>query len=294
MQINATKNKKIFLLLSSLGALFVLAEIVMQSLGKSICFTEGCKIIARQARFGDISILLLGLGLFVLFAVLSIMSLHREKPALERSINILLIASLAVEGFLTGYQLFAINTTCLFCLIVFSLIVVLAVIRLLAGEKKIVAGFAALAAVFLLFYLILPAGGVSASLPANERLVLFTSKDCKYCAAVKSEIQRTDLAVSYVEVDGFYSVLKGIGIDSVPTFVVNDPQQKLFLVGETAIRQYLLDCTKKKTAAGSASKKKLEKNRPAGELPVFTPPNILTGPVSTQPEGICKEEQPCK
>ncbi len=294
MQDITTKSKRTFLAVSFIGTIFVLAEIIMQFLGKSLCFTEGCKIIARQARYGDISILLLGLVFFIILTVLSLACLYRERTALERSINILLIASLAVEGFLTGYQFFAIQTTCLFCLIVFSFIVVLAIIRLLSGEKRILAGFAALAAVFLLFYLVLPAGGAPESLAENDRLVLFFSKECKYCAAVKNELQQTDLKVKYVDVNGYYNLLKRIGIDSVPTFVVNDPNQKLFLVGESAIRQYLKDCTVKKTAATKTSRKNQTEKNSGAALSVFTPQNLFTGPAATQSEGICREEQPCK
>src|SRR5574341_1657186 len=90
---------KIFLAVSSLSALFVLTEAVMQFFGKSICYTEGCKLTAQYARFGDISILLIGLFTFSSLAALSV--LDRFSPALwaGRLINMVLVVALACEGF---------------------------------------------------------------------------------------------------------------------------------------------------------------------------------------------------
>ena len=45
---------------------------------------------------------------------------------------------------------------CIFCLVVFGLLTTLGLLRLLQGEREIIAGFAAMAGVFSLCYLILP------------------------------------------------------------------------------------------------------------------------------------------
>lgn len=284
----------IFFAVSLIGALFVLVETIMQSLGKSVCFTEGCKIVAQQARFGDLSILLIGLALFFSLALLSGLGRYRAIALVERPINILLIVSLAAEGYFTGYQVFAVNTACLFCLVVFGLIVILGLVRLLAGEKELIAGFAACAAVFSLFYLVLPAQGTVA-LPANERLVLFYSKDCRYCAEVKTELERNNITVKHVEVNEYSGLLKSIGIESVPTLVVNDNYQKVFLVGEESIKRYLNACAQEKAVAGKPLKKKNPpKEGEINQLTIITPQNLFTGPAITQSGGLCKEDQICK
>src|SRR6185369_9322281 len=162
----------LFLAVSILATLFVLIEIAMQSLGRSICATEGCKTTAQYARFGDISILLAGLGTFFSVAALTILNRHARKAGIERLINLILIVALTGEGFFMGFLAFKIQTFCLFCFIIFCFMVTLAALRVLSGEREVAAGFATLAAVFLMHYLILPAG-VTAKLPANDRLVLF-------------------------------------------------------------------------------------------------------------------------
>lgn len=284
----------IFFAVSLIGALFVLAELVMQSLGKSVCFTEGCKIVAQQARFGDLSILLIGLALFFSLALLSGLGRYRDIILVERLINILLIVSLAAEGYFTGYQVFAVHTACLFCLVVFGLIVILGLVRLLTGEKELIAGFAACAAVFSLLYLVLPAQG-TVTLPANERLVLFYSTDCKYCAEVKTELERNRIAVKHVDVKEYSGLLNSIGIDAVPTLVVNDNYQKVFLVGEGAIKRYLNACAEENAAAAKPAKKKNpQKDGAINQLTIIAPQNLFTGPAITQSGGLCKEDQVCK
>jgi hypothetical protein len=284
----------IFFAVSFIGVLFVLMEIILQSFGKSVCFTEGCKIVAQQARFGDLSILLIGLALFFSLALLSGLKRYRARTTVERFINILLIVSLAAEGYFTGYQVFAVKTACLFCLVVFGLIVVLGLIRLLAGTQELTAGFAACAAVFSLWFLVLPAQSTTA-LPANERFVLFYSKDCKYCAEVRTELDRNKITVKHVEVNEYSGVLKSIGIESVPTLVVNDNYQKLFLVGEESIKRYLIACTQETTVAAKPMKKKNpQKDGVMNQLTIIDPQNIFTGPAITQPGGLCKEDQVCK
>jgi hypothetical protein len=158
MQRNRQTYNKIFFAVSSLATFLVVTEIVMQAFGKSICPTEGCKVVAEHVRYGDLSILLIGLATFSLLALFSGLGLYTNRVGLERYINPLLIVSLACEGFFTGYQAFSIHTPCLFCLIIFGIIVILSVLRLAAGEKDLFTGFAALAAVFSMLYLVLPAG----------------------------------------------------------------------------------------------------------------------------------------
>src|SRR5512144_2591951 len=102
-----TERKQLFkksgLAVSFLATIFVATEIVMQSFGKSICVTEGCKMTAQYARLGDISILFIGLGAFFSIMLLTALSLRAPKAGLERAINLILIAALTGEGFFMGF-----------------------------------------------------------------------------------------------------------------------------------------------------------------------------------------------
>jgi hypothetical protein len=279
---------KIFLWVSIASALLVLTEIIMKSFGKSICFSEGCRMTAQYARFGDIFILLSGLLLFSLLAVLALVNRYHQAPV-ERLIHLILIVALACEGFFMGYLAFRIHTVCIFCVIVCGLLMTLAVLRLLAGEKEVIAGFAALLAVFSLQYLILPAG-VTVNLPVNDRLILFYSKDCKHCEEVIKEIEEKKIAVTLLSANEVSGFLRNMGIAYVPTLLVNDPYQKVFLTGRKAIHRYLLACL---------AAKKPENNPPAGEA-TLTPDiddqsGLLNPPDGLAPdEGMCKQGENCK
>ncbi len=293
--------KKIFLAVSALATIFVLTEIIMQSFGKSICLTEGCKVVAQYVRYGDISILLIGLVTFSVLTILSFLELFANKPNAGSFINLVLIASLACEGFFAGYQAFSIHTPCLFCLIIFAVIVVLGIIRLLAGEREIIAGLLSLAAVFSMFYLVLPASA-PVDLPANDHFILFFSRDCKHCAEVIQNLDEKKIEVKHVEVNAYSAFLKSMGIDTVPTLMVNVPSQKLFITGKEAILRYLLACTPSQET-GTNNGKKIKKNAPAALShpatgppgDIFFQPSLLTEQsVSTEEDGMCKQGEICK
>jgi glutaredoxin len=294
--------KKIFLAVSVLATIFVVTEIIMQSFGKSICQTEGCKVVAQYVRYGDISILLIGLATFSLLTVLSFLELFLNKPNAGPFINLVLIVSLACEGFFTGYQAFSIHTPCLFCLIIFAFMVVLGIIRLLAGEREIIAGLVSLAAVFSMLYLVLPAGA-PVDLPANDHFILFFSKDCKHCAEVIQNLDEKKIEVKHIEVNAYSAFLKSMGIDTVPTLMVNVPTQKLFITGKDAILRYLLACTPSQEAKANDGRK-TKGNAPAAvSIPgtgttgdIFFQPPLLTQPSvsSVEEDGMCKQGEICK
>ena len=156
MQDPQTVVDKLFLIVSIVGTLFVLTEMVLRYFKKSTCSAVGCKLVARYARFGDISILLIGFSTFSLLIACTIMSSYFNKTTFGEYINLILIVSLACEGYFAGFQAFRVHKPCMFCLTVFGFIVTLSLLRLLQGEREIIAGFAAMAGVFSLCYLILP------------------------------------------------------------------------------------------------------------------------------------------
>lgn len=300
MQKHKQTFNTIFFTVSVLASLFVLTELVMKSFGKSICLTEGCKMTALSARFGDVSIFLIGLATFFSIAALLLLNRRIQKPVIERLINLILVVALAGEGFFMGYLAFRIHTLCLFCVTIFCFMVALGITRLLSGEKDIVAGFAALFAIFIIQYLVLPAG-VPVNLPTNERLILFYSKDCKHCAEVIQELDEKKISVAHLQVNEYAGFLKNMGIENVPTLMVNDPYQKIFLTGKDAISRYLLACTTSKAVEVKTGKKKTQKKdapvapSSGATIDIFGQPDLLTTPAtSAANDGMCKEDEICK
>ena len=300
MRARKSITAKIFMVVSSIGTLFVLTEIILQSIGRSICFTIGCKLAAQTVRFGEISILAIGMLMFASLAVLSALSLRFQQPIYGRLINILITASLACEGFFMGYLSFRLYAVCSFCVIVFCFLMVLGILRLVAGEYEVTAGFVALAAIFILLYLVLPVG-TTAQLPENERLLLFYSRDCKYCDETKAQLQKEGVPVKYLEAHAYGGLLNGLGIDTVPTLVVNDRDQKALFVGQDAIKRYLAACSEANQRVRRQNEKAGTAAHPlptaSGELKfdVFNHQDVISRSGDTVlGGGSCKQDEICK
>lgn len=291
----------LFLAVSVLSTLTLLVEAVLQLFGKSICATEGCKVVAQFTRFGDLTMVLLGFGTFALITVLAAQELRSVSVRSERVINVLLVASLAGEGFFVGYQLFRLDAVCVFCLGVFGIFVVLGALRILSGQREVVAGFGALLAVLSLFYLILPAGGTA--LPHDAKYILFYSADCKYCSEIRRELEEKKIEVRHVAIQEHAATLKNLGIEHVPTLMVNGPREKIFLTGTDAIRRHLRTCeqdppvSQKKQASRAAPRPGKAQTSPgqgAGSLVPFSPGSASNPIFSPLPDtGICKEDVKC-
>lgn len=289
----------LFLIVSALGSLYLLIEALLQSFGKSICATEGCKVAAQYTRFGDLSLVLLGLATVSLLAVLASRGMRAADARRERAINFLLIISLAAEGFFAGYQLFWLHVVCVFCLSVFGLFVVLGALRILAGHREVIAGFGSLVALLGLFSIVLPVGGPA--LPLGPRYLLFYSEDCKHCAEIWKELEDQKIAAAHLPVREYPGFLKNMGIEHVPTLMVNGPYEKIFLTGTDAIRAYL-SC--QPSPSPSAKPVKKAKPAPAGKergsgqqtgqfnlfVPATTPDQIFSPPPD---DGLCKENIKC-
>ena len=287
-----------FFIISILGALYLLVEAGLQVYGRSICVSEGCGLVARLTRFGDLSTVLIGFIALAFLAFLSGWNLRRQSGLLDSAINFVLIAALAAEGFFVGYQIFWLPEVCLFCLSVFGLFFILGLLRLLAGWREMAAGFAAFAIVLCFVALVLPPRGTA--LPTDKKIILFYSTECKHCSEIKEEIAQKKLDVQPVLVKEYTATLRNLGVDSVPTLLVNSRYEKLILTGKEAIRRYLAACqsSEKPVPSGSevptSKKESTSKTRGSGSVLPLSPlgaPNPIFNP-STD-EGVCKEDQKC-
>src|SRR5512147_2368154 len=93
----------LFVVIGGLSSLYLLLETALQSTGRSICPTEGCRVVSQYTRFGDLTMVLLGLATVSVITLLAIRGMRTVSTGRDRCINFLLIASLAGEGFFVGY-----------------------------------------------------------------------------------------------------------------------------------------------------------------------------------------------
>ena len=232
--------KRLFPLISFAGLVLVSVELIMQLNSSSICGTEGCRVVADHARYGDMAMLLPGIAVFSVLTFLSGINIFLHEKWFDLIINIILIVSIIAEGFLVGYQAFRVYTPCMFCLFVFAVFIILGIVRITEGHKEVVSGFAGFVVIFSLFYLVLPTSN-NCDCIGNNRLVLFYSKDCPHCETIKELCKDCDQQVSELPVEEHSGFLKNMNIDEVPVLLVNGNTEKRILIGEVAISKYLLD-----------------------------------------------------
>ncbi len=285
-------SSRSFPAVSALGALYLLAESVLQSFGKSICGTEGCKIVSQYTRFGDLAMVLLGLAVLAATTALAAGPARSQRPSRDLAIDVLLVTSLAGEGYFVGFQLFRLHAVCVFCMSVLGIFVLLGALRVAAGRTGVIAGFGALLAVLGLFVLVLPAGGTA--LPTGSRYILFYSPDCGHCTEIRKDLEQSKTAVVELDVREYTALLKSLGIEHVPTLMVNGPAEKLFLTGTDAIRKYLA-CEPAKPSERQVNRKAARSapalRTPAELFPSVAAPDQIFNPLPQ--EGLCKEDTKC-
>ncbi len=291
---------RLFWVVSLLSTLYLFLEMILQFSGTSLCATEGCKIVAQQTRFGDVSIVLLGLLTLLLITALSGWNLRTPHIGRENFLNLILVVSLAAEGFFSGFQLFRLGTWCAFCLTVLGILTALGILRILSGHREVLAGFSSLIALVLLFYLVLPAGGPP--LPQGQKIVLFYTQDCKYCSEIREELEKNNVQFAHLLVKEYSATLKSLGVEQVPTLLINGPYQKTLLTGREAIRRYLPSLTFKGIAPEkqTGEAKTPPEAKVNGLPPEKEPANLFVpsgGPdqiFNPKPdEGACSQEKKC-
>lgn len=262
-------------LLGALGAAIQSTMLLVR--GEAICLNEGCRIVEGLTRVSPLYINLAGLGFFLAVAALTLRApaagtgMRTGTGTARRLLGTLLLAGMAAEGVLFGYQLFVARAFCGWCLSVFALVVLL---NVLAGGRQTLraaAVFAAALAAFaaLRFGVMPPAGGGRAldrgtygvrrcDDPAKQLYLVFSS-NCPHCAEVLRTLESCNscnfhfnpidriagLDLPGVEQASTYDpgvnreLLALLGIDEVPVLLVPGPEGMSIIRGEKRILAFV-------------------------------------------------------
>jgi hypothetical protein len=237
--------------------------------GTAICLNEGCRVIEGLTRVPPLFINLAGFGFFLMAAALGWRA--PESRSVRRLLGLLLLAGIAAEGVLFGYQAFVAKAFCSWCLAVFALV---ALLNLLAGVRQALgaaAVFGASLAAFsvLSFGVIQPAAGGRAldggtygvrrcAAPAKQVYLVFSST-CPHCAEVLRTLESCNscnfhfnpidqiagLDLPGVERSASYDpgvnrgLLALLGIEEVPVLLVPGPEGMSVIRGEKRILAYI-------------------------------------------------------
>ena len=146
---------RILALIASIG---VAAQIVVTLFsGSGICPTQGCRIVESLTRIQPLWINLLGLLFFQ--AVFWSPTVLKEKNFFSIDpVGILLLGGLTFDGVLLAYQIFVVRTFCLYCLLVFAVVLILNIIY---SRKQTIRSLTALAVILSSFSILSFASGTS-------------------------------------------------------------------------------------------------------------------------------------
>lgn len=241
---NGKRNLRFFFFIVCLiGLILVVAELAFQFFNASICTTEGCRVAIQQTRYGSMSILFPGIAIFLVLALLAKKDTSQYKVYLDTAVSMLLIAALSAEGFLVGYQVFRLQAACAFCIVIFGIFIVLALLWFLEGHREVISGFAGFFAVFIFLYLIMPVPREQLSTKniGNSALTLFYDESCKSCENINELCKECDIRINKIEASQNIEFLNFMDIKQLPVLVVNRSEEKKIIIGESRIQEYLMN-----------------------------------------------------
>lgn len=237
------------------GLTLTAIETAYHLLGKSLCQTEGCKIAQSFVKGGEIILLIGGILLFgILFSLTLFEFKIFERQKRMRIEEIILTIALATEGYLLGFQSFIINEFCLFCVVIFGILLISVATRLIQGRKELIVAVFICVSVFFTTYLV---NSQTATITSSQYVLVY-SKDCPRCEEVIQFCKLNSISVETVEAKKLSGTLKSLGIESVPVLFCNEGVEKKFIIGPDNIKDYFI--------AKTVSNQKIE-----GTCPIFKP-----------------------
>jgi uncharacterized membrane protein/glutaredoxin len=225
---------KPLLLVSTIGAMLTLSELILKFFNSNLCNTKGCLVVAQSLRISDSYIV--ALGFFAFFSIL-ILGLLKNRLS-EFLIDGILTIALSTEGLFVGYQLFRIEQLCLFCLSVFTLFVLLALIRILQSRYFLLSGFVSFFAILSMLYILKPESSTH-RLVFNKPLTLIYKDGCPHCRRVAHFVQKSGINIQLKDVNLCIPFLKQLDINAVPILIAKNGEKREIIVGDRPIINYL-------------------------------------------------------
>ena len=257
-------------IISLLAGLFVAVQIALISFqGDGICLNEGCKIVDSLTTVPPFYFNIAGL-VFFLTLFLGFFKGLRDSEFWQKLTGLVLLAGIAAEGVLIYFQHSIVTVYCSYCLIIFSLIVVL---NILSGLRQCLYAGVIFTAVIVASACLqsnvagpvqsLDAGSVAKITGAEkgDDLYLFFSSTCPHCEEILAEMKENNRcgvrfnpiekldSFDFPGADQFASYdpevnrnfLKNLSLDEIPVFVAKNSENIQIYVGERQIERYLAE-----------------------------------------------------
>ena len=212
---------------------YIAIETYLKLQHTSLCGEVGCALAGELLKFDHIYLNYFGLAGVLSLIIVGYRSL--KSTLFETLFFIMLYAGIAFEATIIGYQFIANPQPCLFCLSVFSSLLVIA---LFSQMKHFAVVLASVIFIFLgLNTLAIPQNRSFVSAPG---LYLIQSETCSHCKKVKAyfsehDIAYTPIASSEINARGF---LKFLDISTIPVLIIKEHSSMTVLKGDRNIIAY--------------------------------------------------------
>ncbi len=224
--------KKLFNIFVAIGFSVTFIELVLKINHSNLCNSEGCRLAANSLIIPDEFIIALGALVFLLLLVLSLL----KKDVLVDS---LLAIVLSAEGVFVSYQIFRFRHICHFCISVFLIFLILAIIRLFMKKWVVAIGFCSFFAILGLFSVLKPY--YEPTYIISSPMVLIYKPNCPHCEKVEEFLKKKDIKIKKINALSCLNVLKTLGINAVPILVVRNKYSTMLVVGDRRIIDFLSD-----------------------------------------------------
>lgn len=219
---------RVFLPFLLLG--YISVETYLKFQNTSLCGEVGCKLAGELLKFDPIYLHYFGLVSVFVLVILGVRSI--KSTFFETLYFMVLYAAIAFEATILGYQFLANPEPCLFCLGVFSSLLIIA---LFSHFKNFIVILAAILAVYIaLNTLAIPKNKAYVTKPGNY---LIQSDTCPHCIKVKTyfkdnNISYTPIQSKEVNARGF---LKFVDINSIPVLIIKETSTMTLIKGDKKI-----------------------------------------------------------
>jgi len=217
-------------LLPLLLLIYISIETYLKLNHSSLCEATGCKLAGELLRFDPIYLNYMGIFAISGLLVLGYFSLRHKL--IEKLFFMVLYSAIAFEATILGYQFFVNPEPCIFCMGIFSSLLLIA---LLSHMKNFV--FIAAVALSIIIGLSTLAFSKNKSFITANGIYFIHSNSCPHCAKVKSYFKENHIDYTPISVReaSARSFLKFAGITSIPVLVTKDKEGISLLVGDHKI-----------------------------------------------------------
>ncbi len=199
----------------------------------SICGSTGCKLAGQLLNFPSIYLNYMGLAAAAGILMLGWLSLKNQ--AFEKLFFVALYAAIGFESIMFAYQYYVNPEPCVFCGGVYSGLLLIA---LFARPRYLLYALPVISALWIALSTL--------AIPKNMELVsqdgtyLIHSETCPHCKKVKAYFAEHN--ITYIPIDvhsaNARSLLKNLGLTSIPDLVIKQGSQIRLINGDEAIIEH--------------------------------------------------------